>query len=172
MTVRRATGALALVCIAVILGFAALAGVAAAASPTGAGAALSPNDNDACFECHGQKPVDGTIEVDGERVPAYVDVNGEKKSIYVDRGHMVDSRHGKLACISCHVGFNAGVHPESVTQDWLRTAKFEACGDCHGPEALMYQDSFHGALSFTEDRDKAPLCADCHDAHNLSLIHI
>jgi len=83
--------------------------------------------------------VDGTIEIDGEQVPAYIDVNGEKKSIYVDRAHMVDSRHGKLACISCHIGFNPGRHPESVTQDWLRTAKFEACGDCHGPEALMYQ---------------------------------
>ena len=167
MTVRRAAWALALACVAVIGGFAALSGVAAAASPTASASALSPNENDACFACHGQKPQNGYIEVDGQKVPAYIDVNGEKKSIYVDRPHQAHSRHGKLACISCHIGFNAGMHPESVTKDWLRTAKIDACGDCHGQESLMYQGSFHGALSFTKDRDKAPLCADCHDAHNI-----
>ena len=31
----------------------------------------------------------------------------------------------------------------------------------------MYQGSFHGNLVFTKDADKAPLCADCHDAHNI-----
>ncbi len=31
----------------------------------------------------------------------------------------------------------------------------------------MYQQSFHGNLVFTKDADKAPLCADCHDAHNI-----
>jgi predicted CXXCH cytochrome family protein len=167
VTPRRAAWAQALLCVAAIGGFAVLAGSAAAASPTGSGGALSPSGNDACYECHGQKPENGTIEVDGEKVPAYIDVAGEKKSIYVDRPLMTASRHGKLACISCHIGFNAGMHPESVTEGWLRTAKFSACGDCHGEEARMYQGSFHGALSFTEDRDKAPLCADCHDAHNI-----
>ncbi len=168
MTFRRAGLALALTCVAVIGSVALLSGVAVAASPTGSGGeALSANQNDACFECHGQKPVDGTITVDGEQVPAYIDVNGQKRSLYVDRAHQGASRHGKLACISCHIGFNAGTHPESVTQDWLRTAKFTACGDCHGEEARMYQGSFHGALSFTDDRDKAPLCADCHEAHNI-----
>ncbi len=54
---------------------------------------------------------DGTITVDGEKVPAYIDVNGEKKSIYVDRHIQANSRHGQLACISCHIGFNAGMHP-------------------------------------------------------------
>ena len=167
MTVRRAAWALALACVAVIGGFAALSGVAAASSPTASGSALGTNENEACFACHGQKPQNGYIEVDGQKVPAYIDVNGQKKSIYVDRPHQANSRHGKLACISCHIGFNAGMHPESVTKDWLRTAKIDACGDCHGQESLMYQGSFHGALSFTKDRGKAPLCADCHDAHNI-----
>ena len=59
MTFRRAGLALALTCVAVIGGVALLSGVAAAASPTGSGGeALSANQNDACFECHGQKPVE------------------------------------------------------------------------------------------------------------------
>ena len=157
------------VCVLLIAGLALFAGAAVASSgPTGdTGAPLSPSDNEECFACHGQKPVNGTITVDGEQVPAYIDVAGEKKSIYVDRAIQSNSRHGKLACVSCHLGFNPGLHPESVTQGWLRTAKFSACGDCHGDVTQMYQGSFHGSLVYTKDADKAPLCADCHDAHNI-----
>jgi cytochrome b subunit of formate dehydrogenase len=165
VTIRRA--AWALICITVVAGLATLTAVAAATNPTGSGAALNPSGNEGCYECHGQRPVDGTIEVDGQMVPAFIDVNGEKKSLYIDETHMADSRHGKLACISCHVGFNEGVHPESVTAGWLRTAKFAACGDCHGEEARMYDGSFHGSLSLTQNVDEAPLCADCHEAHKI-----
>ncbi len=31
----------------------------------------------------------------------------------------------------------------------------------------MYQTSFHGNLVLTKDSEKAPLCADCHDAHDI-----
>ena len=118
MTARGAAWARAVVCFAALAGFAVFAAAAwASTSPTTTqgGSALSPNENAACEKCHGQKPVDDSIEVDGQKVPATIDVNGEKKSIYVDRAHQGDSRHGKLACISCHIGFNAGMHPESVT---------------------------------------------------------
>jgi predicted CXXCH cytochrome family protein len=139
------------------------------ASPSGqqGGSALGDTSNEACFECHGQVPLDGTIEVDGELVPAIIDVGGEQKSIYVNPDIEQNSRHGKLACISCHIGFNAGMHPESVTEGWLKTAKYEACTDCHGEEALMYDSSFHGALTKASLDAGAPLCADCHDAHNI-----
>jgi predicted CXXCH cytochrome family protein len=165
----KVTWARALVFFAVLAGFTAFPLVAFADSPDAqqGGSALSANANDACFECHGQLPLDGYIDVNGQKVPATIDVNGQTKSIYVNPSIEANSRHGKLACISCHIGFNAGMHPESVTQDWLRTAKVEACGDCHSEEALMYEGSFHGALSVGGDGDKAPLCADCHDAHNI-----
>ena len=31
----------------------------------------------------------------------------------------------------------------------------------------MYEGSFHGKLRLTEQDNNAPLCADCHDAHNI-----
>ena len=168
MKSRHAAGALAFAGAVLVAGLLALSGVALASGAPGADASvLSPSGNEECFQCHGQKPVDGYIEVDGQKMPAYIDVNGQKKSIYVDRAIQSNSRHGKLACISCHIGFNPGLHPESVTQGWLRTAKISACGDCHGEEDKMYQHSFHGNLVFTKDADKAPLCGDCHDAHNI-----
>jgi predicted CXXCH cytochrome family protein len=137
-------------------------------SPTGtSGSALSPSGNEECFKCHGVKPVDGKVTVDGTSYPAVIDVGGQPKSMYVDRKIQSNSRHGKLACISCHLGFNAGEHPPEVTQGWLKTAKFLACGDCHGEEMKMYDQSFHGNLVITQDSDKAPLCGDCHDAHDI-----
>ncbi len=174
MKLRRALWAFALICALLTGGLGLLAGTAAASSnaagtsPTGTGgSALSPSGNDDCYACHGQQPVNGTITADGQKVPAYVDVNGEQKSIYVDRQVMVDSRHGQLACTSCHIGFNAGMHPESVTQGWLKTAKVTACGDCHATEDKAYRQSTHGSLAMTKDAAGAPLCADCHDAHNI-----
>jgi predicted CXXCH cytochrome family protein len=131
------------------------------------GSATSPNGNEACFACHGVKPVDGKVVVDGATYPATIDVNGQQKSMYVDRHIQANSRHGQLACISCHIGFNAGEHPASVTEGWLKTAKITACGDCHSEEMKMYSKSFHGDLTLKHDSDKAPLCGDCHDAHNI-----
>ena len=163
MSIRRlaTTGALL-----AVLGLAALAGAARAESPS-TGTALTSSDNEACLECHGQKVEDGSIVVDGEQVSAFIEVDGERKSIYVDADKHASSRHGKIACISCHVGFNAGMHSEDVAQGWLRQAKVDACGDCHAPEMAMYEGSFHGKLRLTEQDDNAPLCADCHEAHNI-----
>ena len=165
MSIRRlaTTGALLAI---LVLGLAALAGAARAESLS-TGTALMSSGNEACFECHGQEPENGYIIVDGEPVSAFIEVGGERKSIYVDAAKYASSRHGKIACISCHIGFNAGMHPDAVTRGWLRTAKLDACGDCHGNEMSMYGRSFHGALTLTPLNNKAPLCGDCHDAHNI-----
>jgi cytochrome b subunit of formate dehydrogenase len=146
---------------------AVLPGVAGAVDPSPGGTALNPSGNDQCLTCHGQKGTNGYIDADGKQVSMYIDVDGQRKSIYVDAAKYAASRHGKLACISCHIGFNPGMHPPGVTEDWLQTAKLEACGDCHAKEFLMYEGSFHGELSLSQKDSKAPLCADCHDAHNI-----
>ena len=114
----------------VAFGLSASAASAATSAPTisatnagasGAnGSATGPSGNEECFACHGVKPVDGKIVVDGATYPATIDVNGQQKSIYVDRHIQSNSRHGELACTSCHIGFNAGEHPASVTDGWLQ----------------------------------------------------
>ncbi|MFA4964310.1 MAG: cytochrome c3 family protein [Thermoleophilia bacterium] len=165
MSLRRlATAGVLLGCL--VLGLAALPGAAGAADST-AGTALKSSGNEACLACHGQKGENGFIDVDGERVSIFIDVGGERKSIYVDPATHASSRHGKLACVSCHLGFNEGMHSETVTSGWLRRTKLDVCGDCHADEALMYEGSFHGALTLTRQDTRAPLCADCHDAHNI-----
>ena len=144
----------ALLCSAAALGFAA----AAAASTSTAELPLNAPSNDACFHCHGQQDVQNRT----------IDVDGRQKSIFVDRAVYDASRHGKLACTSCHIGFKPGLHGADPTQAWLVTAKLTACNNCHADVFAMYRGSFHGNLVFGESNGKAPVCADCHVAHNIT----
>ena len=98
-----------------VLASVALPAVAGADSPT-TGTPLTASDNAGCLGCHGQLPENGMITVDGEQIDAFIDVNGERKSIYVDAQKHAATPHGKLACISCHLGFNEGMHEADVTQ--------------------------------------------------------
>jgi predicted CXXCH cytochrome family protein len=148
---------------AALLGVVALP--AAATSPTGK--VVSATGNDKCFTCHGQKGSNGYIDVNGKKTSQYITVNGQRKSIYVDEAKHNASPHGELACISCHIGFNAGMHSPPVTQNWLQTAKLTACRDCHATTYDAYVASFHGQLALQRHDPRAPLCADCHNAHNI-----
>ena len=149
----RAVPVMAALAVTAALGF---AGPAVAATPApSATSALNAASNDACFNCHGQRGKTPTIVVNGRRV-----------STYVDRAVFERSMHGKLACTSCHLGFQPGVHGASQTAGWLITAKLTACGYCHSDQLGMYRGSFHGNLVFGEHDTKAPACADCHLPHN------
>jgi cytochrome b subunit of formate dehydrogenase len=139
---------------------------AGAASPTGQ-VVSNVTGNDKCFTCHGQKGTNGYITVDGKQVSQYITVNGQRKSIYVDEKTHNASMHGELACISCHIGFNAGMHSPEVSKDWLQTAKISACNNCHADTYNAYAASYHGQLALQKHDPRAPLCADCHDAHNI-----
>ena len=139
---------------AAVLGF---AGPAASASAPTATNPLNAATNDQCFSCHGSPSAKGKT----------IDVDGVQKTIYVDRAVYEASRHGKLACTSCHLGFKPGPHDATQTQGWLMTAKITACRECHADVFAMYRGSFHGHLVFGESSGKAPVCADCHVAHNI-----
>ncbi len=156
MTRRRAAALAALLTVAALLGLAAAAG--AATAPVTAQSALGVTGNDACFHCHGQQDMQNRT----------IDVGGEQQDIFVDRALYDASRHGGLACTSCHIGFKPGLHGADETQAWLITAKLTACDNCHADVFAMYRGSFHGNLVFGESSGKAPVCADCHVAHNIT----
>ena len=139
-----------------VFGFAGPAGAISAPAVSTAQSALNGATNDGCLSCHG---------VRGKTPP--VTVGSEQKSTYVDRARYERSRHGKLACTSCHLGFKPGIHDASQTAGWLVTAKLTACGDCHADQFAMYRGSFHGNLVFGHSNGKAPVCADCHTPHDI-----
>jgi hypothetical protein len=96
-----------------------------------------------------------------------IEVDGRQKGLFVDRAVYEVSRHGKLACQSCHIGFKPGPHGADQTTAWLVTAKLTACNNCHADQFEMYRGSFHGNLVFGKSSGEAPVCADCHEAHNI-----
>ena len=103
MTHRLLPAALVLAALAVF-GFAGPAGAISAPAVSTAQSALNGATNDGCLSCHG---------VRGKTPP--VTVGSEQKSTYVDRARYERSRHGKLACTSCHLGFKPGIHDASQT---------------------------------------------------------
>jgi hypothetical protein len=153
VTPRRLASFTLVLALAVLLGVAA----AAAASTSTVDSALNAPSNDDCFRCHGQQNMKNRT----------VDAAGQQKSLFVDRALYEASRHGKLACQSCHIGFKPGLHTAGETQAWLITAKLTSCNNCHADQFEMYRGSFHGNLVFGESSGKAPVCADCHEAHNI-----
>ncbi len=98
MTRRLLPVALVLAALAV-LGFAGPAGASSAPAVSTAQSALNGATNDGCFSCHGVRG----------KTPS-ITVGSEQKSTYVDRARYDASRHGKLACTSCHLGFKPGIH--------------------------------------------------------------
>jgi predicted CXXCH cytochrome family protein len=152
--------ALLLLAAAALLG---CAGAAAATTPTLTSALPSPDanpvaaaDNQACLQCHSLAAK-----------PILVQVNGRRTRAVVNGAVYEHSRHGKLACTSCHLGFKADAHSAAETQNWLRTAKLTACANCHADQFAMYRGSFHGGLVMKQGSTKAPMCADCHSPHNI-----
>ena len=131
--------------------------VAGPATGATAESPLQTPPNDECYECHGAP----------EAKTKTVDVGGEPRSLYVDRAVFEASRHGKLACTSCHLGFKAGPHDAAQTEGWAATARIDACRNCHADVFTMYRGSFHGTLGFLDPGSKTPVCADCHVAHNI-----
>jgi len=117
-------------------------------------AALSPGAEE-CAECHNAENP-GTISVAGETKPLAMDLDAYEASL-----------HGKLDCTGCHLGFKSRTHTANQTEGWLRTAKLEACRNCHADQFTMYEGSFHGTLVFDEASTEAPVCADCHTPHNI-----
>jgi len=145
----RRTAAIAALAALAAFGLLALSGPAAAQT-------LGPNaEAEKCLSCHGDQSL-GTI-----------DVGGAQKTLFVEATVYGTSLHGLLDCTSCHLGFKPRRHVAAESANWLETAKLTACGNCHADQFAMYSGSFHGHLALGQAGSNAPLCADCHVAHNV-----
>ncbi len=110
-------------------------------SPAGAQSA------DDCLECHSDPEL--TADRDGREV-----------SVYVDDGVFGASVHAGFDCIDCHADL-AGTefpHEEGVAP--------VDCGACHDAIAEIYAGSLHGQAA-RAGAELAPLCWDCHGAHDI-----
>ena len=123
-----------------------------------AGAEQSPTDE--CLTCHQEANL-GTVQD-----------NGEAKDLHVGAEAYKDSAHGLLPCSSCHINFSHNPHEMVKNAEFFAKTAGEACRNCHDDQFEMYKQSYHGTLN----REgvvagvKAPLCVDCHGAHEVKKV--
>lgn len=112
---------------------------------------LSAQSNDDCLMCHS----DDTMTMEK---------NGKEISLYVSQDVFDHSVHGKLKCISCHVGFDPEEipHKENITP--------VNCLNCHTDAKVVH--SFHPQMVEANGMNGTPdvSCKNCHGTHNISSI--
>ncbi len=114
----------------------------------GAKAALAQTRED-CLACHS----DSTLTKDGPGKTAI--------SLFVKEHVLNGSTHAKLACVSCHAGFNA----EDVPHKAVITPV--DCARCHTKAAFKHP--FHPEVTKTLTSQRVPkvLCQECHGTHDV-----
>ena len=114
----------------------------------GAKAALAQTRED-CLACHS----DSTLTKDGP---------GKKTiSLFVREQVLNGSTHAKLACVSCHEGFNPEELPHKAEIGHVN------CARCHGKAVLKHP--FHPEINRAVSHGQLPktLCQSCHGTHNV-----
>lgn len=107
-----------------------------------------------CLSCHGKGGITKTFG-DGGEVAAFVNANVYRSSV-----------HGLLTCSTCHEGYSTTLHPKKAyrgrKQFSIRMAR--QCRRCHSDEDIKVV-TVHRELLKAEKQGKAPMCQDCHGAH-------
>lgn len=117
-------------------------------------------ETQACQQCHGKPGLYG------------FDVQGRRKSVFVDLNTFRYSVHKSLRCTQCHTDIDPTQLPHA------KHAQKVQCGSCHLEKRLaqaptfqqaifkIYADSVHGEAAARSNPD-APRCADCHGNHDI-----
>jgi predicted CXXCH cytochrome family protein len=111
-----------------------------------------------CLSCHGNQDLSMTLP------------SGEELSLYVsedDLDHSVHSSKG-IECEACHNNIKEFPHPEISYQTAreLSLSYYQACQKCHSANYEKAQDSMHAQVAELGN-ENAPICTDCHGAHNV-----
>lgn len=127
------------------------------AAQTGAEAPEIPAAVEECAVCHADPDLELTLG-DGSALP-----------LHVDAATYAGSVHGAtLVCTDCHAGYDAE-HPFGAEfesrRDYVLQA-YETCKGCHFETYTRNLESVHYEL-VREGREDAPLCTDCHGAHDI-----
>jgi predicted CXXCH cytochrome family protein len=113
-----------------------------------------------CLSCHGNPDLHMTLP------------SGETLSLYVSQDVIKDSVHSPLGieCEACHTNLSTYPHPavEYQNKRELSRALYQACQKCHSENYKKAQDSMH-AQAATAGNAEAPVCTDCHGAHDVKI---
>lgn len=118
-------------------------------------------DVDTCLGCH----ADTTLAVS---LPS-----GETRSLYVNIDAFRASVHGnKLSCTDCHQDMTEIPHASRPFRSLreFTVAYYEQCKRCHFANYTKTLDSVH-YQSLARGDKTAPVCVDCHGAHDIKPAH-
>jgi predicted CXXCH cytochrome family protein len=111
-----------------------------------------------CLTCHGEESASYTLP------------SGEELSLYISRQALERSVHEELgiSCDSCHADIEGYPHPEIAyqTRRELSRSLYLSCKLCHADMYANTLDSIHAEIA-AEGHPKAPVCTDCHGAHDI-----
>jgi len=115
----------------------------------------------ACLACHQYDGFEMTLD------------DGSTMSLYVDPADLASSVHAtQLICTDCHDRYDEG-HPSGATFASRRAytvGSYETCKKCHFDTYTRTLESVHYDL-LKAGVDVAPICTDCHGAHNVPNPH-
>ncbi|MBI2197320.1 MAG: cytochrome c3 family protein [Candidatus Rokubacteria bacterium] len=114
-----------------------------------------------CLNCHEDKQLSLGLK------------DGSSMSLYVNPQDFARSVHGKqLICTDCHARYEQD-HPSGATFPSKRgyaIGAYETCKKCHFDTYTRTLESVHYEL-LKGGLDSAPVCTDCHGAHNIQNPH-
>ncbi len=122
-------------------------------------AQAAPAAEPSCLDCHKNKDLSTVLP------------NGDKMSLYVDEAEMAGSVHnGKLTCTDCHRDITGFPHKKTAVNSKREysIAQYETCKRCHFANYTKTLDSMHYRV-MEQGNQNAPLCTDCHGAHNVTV---
>jgi len=137
---------------------------APASTPTAPAAAVEKGQSEIekCMGCHQNENLTTTLG------------NGEVLNLHVDASAFANSVHGgKLTCSDCHAGYTEFPHPQlrATSKRSFVLAYYEVCKRCHFANYTKTLDSVHYTV-LSSGSQNAPVCTDCHGAHNVTLQNI
>jgi hypothetical protein len=118
--------------------------------------------NDKCMRCHKRDRTKPTED-------------GGEMSLQVHREDYLASAHAEVSCTSCHRAIGNKKHPSKSTNVSISSQRDYSvemnrnCRKCHIKKYKEYQGSVHAAM-ISQGSDKAPLCTDCHSAHEVETM--
>lgn len=132
-------------------------------------------DEDSCLNCHYFTIVtvsaDSCLDCHSQPSLRMAMADGEILSLYVDPEVFSASIHGdKLLCTDCHSSTTTYPHTERRIpgRREYNIAQYELCKRCHFDNYTKTLDSVHYQI-LSGGNWSAPLCTDCHGAHNVTL---
>lgn len=118
------------------------------------------DDPEACLSCHADSSLALTLP-SGENLSLFISPEAFSRSVHEQIG---------ISCDSCHPQITGYPHPviDFATRRDLTRSLYLACRTCHSTHYDRTLDSMH-AQAAAAGQIEAPVCTDCHGAHDIQL---